>query len=317
MEAPFLIQEELNLNARRKNNKRTRMIPFLVMALPGLIYLFVNNILPVFGIVIAFKQMDYSLGILKSPFVGLKNFEFLFSTKDAFIITRNTLLYNLWFILIGNVAGIALAIMFNELKSRWLNKAFQTSLLLPQAVSYVIVAYLAYGFLSVDNGFINNMILGEENAVSWYSEAKTWPIILTLVYLWKSIGFQMIIYLSSVVGISKDYHEAAMIDGAGFWKRLRYITLPLLKPTAIMLVLLNLGRIFNSDFGLFYQVPLHSGALYNTTTTIDVYVYQGLMQLNDISMSSAASFYQAVVGCLVLLVSNFVVRKIDRNNALF
>ena len=306
--------EKKNLGKRLK-----RFIPLYLMMIPGAVYLIINNYIPMTGIVIAFKQFNYGKGIWGSPFIGFKNFEFLFATKDAWIITRNTILYNVAFFIVGNALAITIAILINEIQSRVAKKAYQSLILLPYLMSWVIVSYLAYTFLSAETGMFNKSILeplGLE-AVNWYQEKKYWPFILIFVSVWKSVGYSMIIYLSSVVGISMDYFEAAKIDGASKWQQIKYITLPLLKPTLITLFILSVGQIFRSDFGLFYQMPRNSGALYSVTRTLDVYVYQALMKNNDYSMSSAASVFQSVVGFILIIAANKLVKRYESNSALF
>lgn len=304
---------------KRKKYKWKKYIPFYVMAIPGIIYFFINNYMPMFGLAIAFKKLNFRVGILKSPWCGLENFEFLFRSKDAWTITRNTILYNLAFIILGTIMGIALAIFLNEIRCKVVSSFYQSVLLIPYLMSWVIVGYLAYAFLSSDTGFLNNTILpllGKEE-ISWYTEKKFWPLILIFVSEWKGLGFTMVIYLSSIIGISKEYYEAARIDGAGKWNQIRYITLPMLKSTVITMTLLNIGRIFYSDFGLFYQVPRNSGMLYDVTRTIDVYVYNALMKNPDYGLASAASFYQSIVGLILILLANWLVRRVDKDNALF
>ena len=252
--------------------KWKKFIPLYIMAIPGLAYLFINNYLPMFGLVIAFKDLDFRKGIWKSPWAGFDNFKFLFRSKDALVITRNTLLYNLAFIFIGLLISITVAILLSEIRNGAASRIYQSSILIPYLMSWVVAGYLVYAFLSSDTGYINKSILeplGKEG-VSWYTEKKYWPFILVFVNQWKNIGFTTVIYLASIIGISKDYYEAARIDGANKWSQIRYITLPLIKPTVITLTLLNIGRIFYSDFGLFYQVPRNSGMLYDVTRTIDV-----------------------------------------------
>ncbi|HIS46372.1 MAG TPA: sugar ABC transporter permease [Candidatus Scybalocola faecigallinarum] len=289
------------------------------MTVPGLIYMICNNYLPMFGIVIAFKKLNFAKGIFASPWCGLENFEFLFRSSTAFTIIRNTVLYNVVFIILGNVIAIAVAVLLNEIRSRRASKVYQSVILLPYLMSWVVASYLFYALLASDTGMINNFILeplGLE-PVNWYSEKQYWPVILTVVYIWKNVGYQMIIYLSSIVSISPEYYEAATIDGATKWQQIRKITLPLLKPTVITLLILAVGRIFASDFGLFYQVPRNSGALYETTQTIDVYVYNALMRQSDYGMSSAASVFQSVVGFVLVMVTNFIARKTNKESALF
>lgn len=292
------------------------------MVMPGMLYFIINNYIPMVGIAIAFKKIDYRVGILKSPWVGFDNFKILFSNSgsifksDAFVITRNTLLYNLAFIILGIVLGILVGICLNDIFSKFLQKFFQTSILLPQLISMVIVAYIVFAFLSNETGMVNKL-LGEGNEINFYATKKYWPFILIFVNVWKQLGYNGIIFLSSIVGIDRSIYEASRVDGASKWKQIRYITIPLLKPTVITLGLLQVGRIFYSDFGLFYQVPLDSGALYSVTNTIDTYVYRCLMVLNNISTASAASTYQAVVGFIIVFAVNMIVRKLDKENALF
>lgn len=301
-----------------KQKKFRKYLPFYVMGLPGLIYLFINNYMPLPGLMIAFERYSYKKGLFGSPFVALENFEYLFKTKDAWVITRNTVGYNVAWIFLSMFLSIAVAIFLNEIAGRRLKKFYQTAILLPHLISMVIVSYLVFAFLSESNGFINNMLakFGAEGA-AWYSDSKYWPFILTIVYLWKTIGFTSIIYLSSIVGISREYYEAAEIDGATKWRQIRYITLPLLKPTIITLLILNLGKVFRSDFGLFYQVPKNIGQLFPTTNTLDTYVYRAFMLNGDIAMSAAAGFYQSVVCFVLLIASNFIIKKFNHGEALF
>lgn len=287
------------------------------MVLPGMIYFLINNYIPMFGLYIAFKKPDYEKGLWNSPWVGLKNFQSLFKTDALFRITRNTLLYNLVFIVLGIVLGILVGICLAELSKKFLQKSYQTLILLPQLISYVIIAYIVYGFFSNENGFINNTILAGREPINFYAEQVWWPFILTFINQWKMIGYNSIIFLASIVGIDRSLYEAAKVDGATKWKQIRYVTLPQLKPTVITLFVLQCGRIFYSDFGLFYQVPLDNGALYDVTDTVDTFVYRQLMVSNNISISSAASFYQAIIGFIIVMAVNMIVRKIDKENAMF
>ena len=300
----------------RKFNK---YIPLFVMMLPGLLYLLINNYLPMFGLVIAFKDINFAKGILASNWAGFQNFEYLFKTTDAFTITRNTILYNGTFIILNTVVGVGIAILLSEIKNRFFARLYQSAILLPFLISIVIVSYLVFSMLSVDTGFMNKTImplLGMQ-PIQWYSEPKYWPFILTFVNLWKQIGFLSIVYFAAIIGINQEFYEAATIDGASKWQQIRYITIPSIAPVIVMMTLLAIGRIFYADFGLFYQVPMNSGALFDTTNVIDTYVYRGLMQLGDIGMSAAAGFYQSIVGFILVLLSNWVVRKINSENALF
>lgn len=290
-----------------------------LMALPALIYLIINNYLPMFGLIIAFKDINYTQGILGSDWIGFKNFEYLFKTQDAFIITRNTLLYNGGFIIINTVLAVAVAIMLNAIRSKLMSRFYQSVVLLPFLISMVIVGYLVLAMLNVESGFINHNILPMLgiDPISWYSETKYWPYILIIVNIWKNVGYFCIIYLAAIIGIDNEYYEAAFIDGAGRWRQIWTITVPLIMPTITIMTLLAIGRIFYSDFGLFYQVPLNSGALQPVTDVIDTYVYRGLMTLGDIGMSSAAGLYQSIVGFVLVIISNYIVSRKDKDQALF
>lgn len=303
---------------RKKWVKIRRYMPLYLMALPGVIYMIVNNYMPMAGLVVAFKDYNVRRGIWGSEWNGFKNFEYLFKTKDAFIITRNTICYNLVFIVLGTLLALTLAISLNEVKNKFFSRFFQTTLLLPHLVSMVIVAYLVYAFLSQDTGLINGLIerLGGK-PVSWYTEEKYWPFILVIVHAWKATGYSTIVYFATIVGIDRGYYEAAELDGASEWQQITRITIPLIAPTIIMMVMLSIGRIFYSDFGLFYQVPMNSGPIQNITSTIDTYVYRGLMQLGDVGMSAAAGLYQSLVGFVLVLLSNWIVRRKSPENSLF
>lgn len=308
------------MNSRKRTRlKLKKSWPLLLMALPGLAYLVINNYIPMAGIVIAFKKMDYAKGVFGSDWIGFDNFKFLFSTPDAWVMTRNTLLYNLAFIVIGTICALAVALCMNEIKERFFAKYFQGAFLLPNLISMVVVSYIVFAFLNTDTGLLNRTVLPALGAaeINFYSQPQAWPLILLIVYLWKNTGYASIIYLAGIASIDPTLYEAARIDGAGKWDQIRFITLPQLKSIIIILTLLSVGRIMFSDFGLFYQVPMNSGPLYSTTQTIDTYVYRGLMQLGNIGMSSAAGLYQSVVGFVLVLLANYLVKKISPENAMF
>ena len=296
-----------------------RYIPFYIMLLPGLIYLIVNNYLPMTGLILAFKKVNFSIGFLKSPWCGLNNFKYLFGSYDAYIMFRNTILYNLAFILLGNLLGVIVAIALDALHSKFLKNASQIVILIPYLLSTVIISYIVFAFLSGTNGFMNKTLfpLLHLNPVSWYSESKYWPIIITIVYLWMTMGYTSILYYSTLIGIDKSLYEASSVDGAGIWAQIINVTIPCLKPTIITLILLGIGRICYSDFGLFYQVPMNSGMLYSTTQTIDTFVYRGLIELNDIGRSTAGGFLQSILGFICVLTANSIVSKYDKESSLF
>lgn len=300
----------------RKKEERKKNLPLYLMMVPGLIYLFANNYLPMFGIAIAFKKINYAVGIFKSPWVGLDNFEFLFKTKDAWLMIRNTVCYNLVWIVIDLIIAVFIAICMAEISSRRAAKVIQPVICFPSMVSAVLLSFIVYAFLSVSYGYLNTTVMADK-PVNWYATAKYWPIILTIVHLWQNAGQSSIVYMASIGGIDKSLYESARLDGAGKWAQICHITLPMLKPMIILMTLMAVGRIFNSDFGLFYQVPLGSGLLYSTTQTIDTYVYRSLLELNNVSMSSAASVFQAIIGFVLVMISNTLVTIIDPENALF
>lgn len=304
----------------KKNTKKKllRGIPIYLMMLPGLIYLFCNNYMPLFGIVIAFKKVNWQKGLWKSDWVGFDNFKFLLKSSEAVTMLRNTILYNIVFIVLGTVCAIAVAILLNEIVSKRAKTVYQSSILLPYLMSWVIVSYLVFALLGSESGFVNGILqkLGMKE-ISWYQETKYWPFLLVFINLWKTIGFNMVVYYSSIVGIGQEFYEAAKLDGASKWKQITSITLPLLKPTVITLFIISLGAIMTSDFGLFYQVPKNQGVLYPVTQTVDTYVYNALMKLGNVPMSSAASVLQSVVGFVLVLAGNAVVRKYEKNSALF
>ncbi|MDQ0899348.1 putative aldouronate transport system permease protein [Paenibacillus sp. V4I7] len=312
----FGMTKRTHSNARKRIWKYS---PLYLMMIPGIAYLIINNYLPMFGLTIAFKDINFTKGIWGSDWVGFQNFKFLFQTSDAYIITRNTILYNVAFILIGLIVAVGFAILLNEIKSKIASRLYQSIIILPFLISMVLVSYLVFSMLSIESGFMNKTLLpalGIE-PISWYNEPKYWPAILTLVHTWKGAGYACIIYLAAIIGIDPEYYEAAKLDGASKWQQIRTITIPLITPVIIMLTLLAIGRIFYSDFGLFYQVPMNAGALFSTTNVIDTYVFRGLLQLGNIGMSSAAGFYQSIVGFVLVIVSNYVVRKVNKENALF
>ncbi|MEF2243763.1 ABC transporter permease [Paenibacillus sp. IITD108] len=297
----------------------TRYKTLYLMLIPGIIYLLINNYAPMFGLIIAFKDINFAKGILGSDWVGFKNFEYLFKTADAYIITRNTILYNIVFIILNLVVAVALAVLLNELRSRFFSRFYQSVILLPYLISSVIIGFLVFSMLSAETGLVNKTILPMLgiDPVMWYNEWQYWPYILTFVKVWSSAGYLCIVYFAAVVGIDQEYYEAAKLDGASKMQQIFTITLPLITPVIIIMTLLQVGRIFYSDFGLFYQVPLDSGVLMPTTNVIDTYVYRSLLRNGDIGMSSAAGLYQSVVGFIIILASNYAVKKINPENSLF
>lgn len=295
-----------------------RYWPLYVMLLPGAIYLLINNYLPLAGLVIAFKKVNYAMGIFNSPWVGLENFTFLFTTKDAFIMFRNTLLYNLAFIIVGNLFGLTVAIALDTVKNKYFKNTAQVIILMPYLLSTMIITYIVFAFLSPSTGFVNNSLLIPLgiDPVEWYNTPSPWPVILVVVYIWMTFGYTSILYYSTLIGIDRTLYEASVVDGAGIWAQILHVTLPCMRKTIIIMVILAVGRICYSDFGLFYQVPMHSGMLYETTQTIDTFVYRALLEQNSIGRSSAAGFLQSILGFTLVMITNTIVNKLDSDSAL-
>ena len=302
---------------KHKMTKLKKNLPLATLALPGFVVLILFRYLPMFGLVLPFKDYKLNLGFLKSDWCGFQNFEFLFKSKDVLIATRNTLLYNIAFIILGIVFGVLIALMLYEMTARYV-KVYQTILYLPYFISWVIVSYILKTLLDADSGLMNTIIekLGG-NAVNWYSEKKYWPFIIILSSTWKGLGSNAIMYYAALIGINPEYYEAAKIDGAGKLKQIWYISIPMIKNVIIVLFIMHVGKIMYADFGLFYNLPLNSPLLYPATDVLDTYVYRALLNLGDIGMSSAAAFYQAVIGFVLVVATNLLVKKIDPDSGLF
>lgn len=299
-------------------------VELTLLCIPTFLWYCVFSFLPMIGILIAFKDFRIMPGkgfiesLIASEWVGFTNFEFLFKTPDAFIIIRNTVLYNVVFIILGIIIPVALAIGITQLYSKRLAKVCQTAMFLPHFLSWVVVSYFVFAFLSFDKGVVNQ-ILGWFGIapIQWYMNDQYWPYIIIFMQVWKSVGYGMVVYLASIAGIDQTYYEAAIIDGANKKQQIKYITLPLIKPIIIIMFIMSVGKIFNSDFGLFYQVPKNAGALFNTTATIDTYVYRAIEGTGSMAMSSAAAFFQSVIGFITIVTANTLVKKIDGENGLF
>ena len=318
--AKKLPKEKLTMKDRMKRFRNNKEL--LLLTIPGAIWFLVFAYLPMFGVIVAFKRWRIHGGffesLMNSKWVGFDNFKFLFQSSDAWLITKNTVLYNIVFIILGIVLPVTLAILLNELLNKKLAKFYQSSMFLPYFLSWVVVSYCLYAFLSPEKGYVNGILqsMGGKG-ISWYTEPKYWPFIIIFMSQWKAVGYGTVVYLASICGIDKSYYEAAMIDGASKFQQIKYITVPLLKPVMIIMFITSIGGMFRGDLGLFYQLPKDSGALYPVTNVIDTYVYRGIMNLGDIGMSSAASLYQSFVGLILIVTSNAIVRKVDEENAFF
>lgn len=294
----------------------------LLLSIPGGVWFLLFAYLPLFGILVAFKKYRLSGGffnsLITSEFVGLDNFKFLFSSGDAVLIVKNTVLYNGVFIILGVVLPVIVALLLNELRNQGMAKFYQSAMFLPYFLSWVVVSYCLFAFMNPEKGYFNALIeqFGGEG-ISWYTEKKYWPFIIIFMSQWKGIGYNTVVYLASICGIDRTYYEAAVLDGATKWQQIRFITIPLLKPVITILLIMSIGGIFKADFGLFYQLPKDSGPLYTVTNVLDTYIYRALKTNGEIGMSSAAALFQSTVGFVLIMIANKIVSKVDSENALF
>lgn len=292
-------------------------IEFWLLCLPAIVFFLVFHYWPMFGAIIAFKDFNYSLGILGSKWVGLDNFKFFFMSQDAWRITRNAVGYSLINMTVGTGLYIAVALMLFEITSRKCVKFYQTVMIFPHFMSWVIVGYITHILFSSEFGVLNQIItfFGGES-VAWYSTPGVWPFILPITGVWKNVGMSCIMYYAALMGVDGTLYEAATIDGASRWRQTIHISLPALLPMVTILTILSVGTMFYSDFGLYYQIPRDIGVLYPTTDVIDTYVYRGL-RTGDMSISSAVGLFQSLVGFLLVILTNAIVKKIEPDNAMF
>lgn len=289
-----------------------------LMAAPAIILLFIFGYMMDFGAIMAFQDLDYNKGLFTSPFIGFKNFEYLFAGTTIWRVTRNTVFYNLAFMIVNTVTSIGLALIINEMTNKRVSKVVQTILIMPYFLSMVVVAIIVYAFLAYDNGFLNNTLikLGLEKQ-NWYKLPEVWPYFIVFINMWKNVGFSSITYTAIISGIPQEYYEAATIDGASRWQQCWRITLPQMK-TIIAIGLINsLSAIMSSDFDLFYTITKNDGALYSTTQVLSTYTYNALRSMANLGMTAAAGLYVSFIGMLLVLLSNYVVKKIDPDSAMF
>lgn len=289
-----------------------------LMLLPTLIFFLVNSYFPMVGIYYAFTQFDFNSSMFNSKFVGLQNFEFLWRSGTLVKLTMNTIGYNIAFIVLGNVLAIVCAILLSELNGKWFKKISQSVMFLPYFVSFVILSVIVYNLFNYDSGFLNTILTQFGlDPVDVYSKPWAWIFLIIIFYLWKNLGYSMVIYLAAITGISDEYYEAAKIDGANIFQRIWYITVPMLKSTFVVLLLFALGSIMKGQFDLFYQLIGNNGLLYNTTDILDTYVYRSLKVTFDVGMATAAGVYQSLFGFVLIMTVNYIIRKINDDYALF
>lgn len=293
----------------------------ILMCLPAIIYFIAFSYAPLPGIWVAFVKYNYRDGIFGSKFIGLDNFEFLATSGKLLELTKNTVLYNLAFILLGNFLAVFVAILLNEIQSKWFKKASQTVMFLPYFISQVLVGILVFYLLNYDTGLVNgilrNLGVAEESLWQPYSTPGVWPVLLVIIYLWQQTGYNSVVYFAAICGIDAEMMEAAKVDGANGFQRIRYILLPSLKPTIVVLLLFALGGIVKGNFGLFYNVVGTNPLLYSTTDIIETYVYRATVAEFNFSRASAVGLYQSVIGFVIVMAVNTIVKKIDPDYSLF
>ena len=314
---------DLRASGRFSKAKKTLML--LTMVAPGAIWLLLLRYLPMGGIILAFKNYKiypkdptFLNNLIHSKWVGLDNFKFLFTTGDSWIMIRNTLAYNIVFIILGVIIPVAFAVMMSELSKKFVAKTYQTLMFFPYFLSWVVVSYFLNAFIDAQYGLIPMaQRAAGETAVSWYTTPGPWPYIIVFANLWKNVGYSTVLYLAAITGIDQRQYEAAAIDGASKWQQILHVTLPNLRTMIAILFILNVGKIFNADFGLFWNVPMQNGALFSVTQVVDTYIYRVLMNTGNIGQSTAAGLLQNIVGFICIIGANAVVKKIDSDSTLF
>lgn len=306
-------RKEKSFFKKVKDNKS-----MLFMLIPATLYVIIFSYIPMGGIVLAFKKYNYTAGILNSPWAKLENFRYLIISDKLWPLTRNTILYNLAFIIVGMTVEIAFAILLSEIGGKVFKKIGQSFMLLPFFISWVVVSSIMLNIFGYEYGVLNNFLklIGKES-YNIYGNAATWPIVMVMLKIWKSTGYGTVIYLAAITSIDQEMYEAAQIDGANVWHRITNITLPCLKPTLVIMLLLAVGQIFRGDFGMFYQIVRNNQTLLGVSDIIDTFVYRSLISSPDIGMSAAAGLYQSFMGFVTILLANFVVKKIQPDYTLF
>ena len=305
-------QESSFTRALRKNRV------LLMMLIPAFLYFFIFSYLPMSGAIVAFKSYNFREGIFGSPWVGFSNFEYFFKSGQAWTVTRNTILYNVVFIVVNTVLQMGLAIFISEIGGKYFKKVTQTAMFLPYFISWVVVGMIAYNFLNVDYGTVNTILnkLGMES-ISFYGTKWVWTIIITAFCAWKNVGYGTVLYLAAIMGIDQEIYEAAQIDGANIFQRIFKVTIPCLVPTLIILTLLSIGNIFRGDFQMFYQLVGNNGPLFPITDVIDTFTFRSLIQSGEVGMSAAAGLYQSIFCFITIIITNKIVKSYDKDYSLF
>ena len=290
----------------------------LIMLLPAVLYFLIFSYIPMVGTVLAFKNYNFRDGIFGSPFVGFDNFKYFFLSGQAFLVTKNTILYNFGFIVVNTTLQMGMAILISEVSKKYFKKIAQTAMFLPYFISWVVVGVIAYNILNVENGTINAILtkIGSEK-VNFYGSTYVWPFILIFASAWKNVGYGTVLYLAAIMGIDSEIYEAAKIDGANIFQRILKVTIPCLVPTLTILTLLAIGNIFRGDFQMFYQLVGNNGPLFNVTDVIDTFTFRSLVQSGEVGMSAAAGLYQSIFCFVTIMATNYLVKRYDKDNSLF
>ena len=299
--------------AEFKKNK-----PLFVMILPAVVLIIVMAYLPMSGLILAFKNYRFDLGVFGSDWNGIENFRYLFESGTGWLITKNTIVYNLVNLITSQLLAIIIAIFISEINKKFFKKISQSLIFLPYFISWVIVGTFVFAIFNYETGLLNSIIkaLGGD-PVNVYEMPGIWPVIIACFNSWKWCGYNSVIYIAAIVGVDAEIYEAASVDGANIFQRIRNITLPSIRATIITMLLLNVGRILRGDFEMFYQIVGQNGQLFNATDVIDTYVFRSLLQNSNLGMSAAASLYQSVLCFVIIIVVNRIVKKVDESNALF
>jgi len=314
----IVLKEKTKTSKFKLGSKQMTQLKLWSFCIIPMLLIFIFNYIPMAGIIVAFKEYRYDKGIFGSKWIGINNFKFFFESNEFFRITWNTLYMNFLFIIVGIACAVIVAVLLFELKSRTKVKTFHTLLITPHFISWVVASYMVYAFLNPEYGMLNQVFdyLGMEK-ISFYSKPEIWPVILLVVFVWKHVGMDSVLYYATLMGLDESLFEAAYLDGATEFQKARYITIPSLTPIIVLLTIMKIGGIFRADFGLFYQIPRNVGALYETTDVIDTYIFRNLRTLGNVGMSSAVGLLQSVVGFILVVITNWLSKKIDPDGGLF
>ena len=314
-----LSEREIKLKKSKRHGRLVKDFSYTMLALPAIIWLIMFHYMPISGIVLAFKDYKFTAGIFGSEWVGFKNFKFFLESNDIWVVLRNTIGYHIVIMFVLNlVGGMVVALMLYEVRSKFANKLYQTAMIIPDFISWIIISYIAYLFLNPDKaGILNQVLLAlGKDTVNWYNEPQWWPFIIVFFQCWRAIGMASLFYYAALLAIDPCLFEASSLDGAGKFRQIWYISVPELLPMACIVLITQMGSVLSSSFDMYYQLPMNSGALYPVTDVLSTYIYRGLVQ-GSIGPTAAVGLFQNVVGCVLILLTNGIIRKVSPENAMF